>query len=146
MASDVSGDVGKSNNRAARRAEASRRQRGERPQIIKPTGPRDMLPPERVPRSPPQGASLGETLVLLPDSTGPPDSFVADPDVARELSVSLVTIWRYDHSTELREMGWPLKVQIGKRNFRSRRQLENFKAAMLRRALAERKNLAENAA
>jgi hypothetical protein len=75
-----------------------------------------------------------------------PDSFVADPDVARELGVSLMTVWRYDQIPELREMGWPVKVQIGKRNFRSRRQLEAFKAAMLTKALADRKKLAADAA
>jgi predicted DNA-binding transcriptional regulator AlpA len=71
-----------------------------------------------------------------------PDSFVADPDVAKELGISLMTLWRYDRSEELRDI-FPAKVQIGKRNYRSRRQLEVFKATMLRKALAERKRLAE---
>jgi hypothetical protein len=74
-------------------------------------------------------------------SDEPPDQFVADPDVAVELGVSLMTIWRYDQSPELEALGWPAKIKINKRNFRSRRQLENFKANILRRAMAERKRL-----
>jgi hypothetical protein len=70
-----------------------------------------------------------------------PDQFVADPDVACELGISLMSIWRYDHSAELAEMGWPAKVSMRKRNFRSRHQLEQFKNNMLRRAMAERKQL-----
>jgi hypothetical protein len=145
MPSDITESDGAGLNRAKRRAEASRRRRGERP---KPTtaGPRDMLPPERVPQSSPDVASTDNALFLLPDATGPPDRFVADPEVARELSVSLMTLWRYDNSPELRAMGWPLKVQIGKRNFRSRRALEAFKSNMLRKALAERKRLVTEAA
>jgi hypothetical protein len=67
------------------------------------------------------------------------DTFVADPDVARELDVSLMTIWRWDQTPELAVAGWPPKIQIRKRNFRSRRQLEEFKKAMLKKAIAERK-------
>jgi len=67
------------------------------------------------------------------------DTFVADPNVARELDVSLMTIWRWDQTPELAVAGWPPKIQIRKRNFRSRRQLEEFKKAMLKKAIAERK-------
>ena len=71
-----------------------------------------------------------------------PDQFIADPNVARELGISLMSIWRYDQSPELIEMGWPAKGVMRKRNFRSRRQLETFKAVMLKRAMAGRKKLA----
>jgi hypothetical protein len=76
-----------------------------------------------------------------PNTSDVPDQFVADPDVARELGVSLMTLWRYDRSAELAEMGWPAKVAMRKRNFRSRQQLEAFKKKMLKRAMAERKQL-----
>jgi hypothetical protein len=72
----------------------------------------------------------------------PPDQFVPDPQVVVELGVSLMTIWRYDKSPEMAALGWPAKIQINKRNFRSRIQLEQFKASMLRRAMAKRKHLA----
>jgi hypothetical protein len=70
-----------------------------------------------------------------------PDSFVPDSVVARELGVTLMTVWRYDHDPEMDKLGWPARVQIRKRNSRSRNQLEKFKAAMLRRAMADRRKL-----
>jgi hypothetical protein len=72
---------------------------------------------------------------------GAPDQFVPDPQVADELGVSLMTLWRYDQSAELAEMGWPEKISINKRNFRSRHKLESYKRAMLKRAAADRKRL-----
>ena len=77
------------------------------------------------------------------DSAGdePPDQFVADPQVATELDVSLMTMWRYDQSKEMAALGWPEKITINKRNFRSRRKLESYKIAMVKRAAADRKRL-----
>ena len=69
------------------------------------------------------------------------DEFVSDPVVARELGISLVTMWRHDSNKEMEKLDWPAKIQIGKRNFRSRNQLEAFKEAMLKRAMAERKKI-----
>jgi hypothetical protein len=66
------------------------------------------------------------------------DEFVPDPVVAAELGVSLMTVWRYDRDDEMRKLGWPAKISMRKRNFRSRRELEKFKAAMIKRAVAER--------
>lgn len=70
------------------------------------------------------------------------DELVADPTVARELDRSLMTLWRMDHDPAMVALGWPAKIQIHKRNFRSRRELEAFKANALKRAIAERKKLA----
>jgi hypothetical protein len=64
--------------------------------------------------------------------------FVPDPQVAKEFHVSLMTLWRWDQTPAKADLGWPPKVQIGGRNYRHRSQLEAFKAALLRRALAER--------
>ena len=69
------------------------------------------------------------------------DELVADPEVARELDRSLMTLWRLDNNPEMIALGWPAKIQLNKRNFRSRRQLEQFKANLLRRAMAGRKPL-----
>jgi hypothetical protein len=77
------------------------------------------------------------------DTDTTPDEFVPDPTVAAEMGVSLMTLWRYDQSDELRELGWPPKISMRKRNFRSRHQLEKFKDAMLKRAMSERRKLAE---
>ena len=70
------------------------------------------------------------------------DELVADPQVAREIGVSLMTLWRHDNNSKIVALGWPAKIQINRRNFRSRIQLEMFKASMLKRAMAGRKKLA----
>lgn len=57
------------------------------------------------------------------------DPLVPDPTVAKEFGISLMTIYRWDRDEKLKALGWPGKVQIRKRNFRSRRGLEKFKLA-----------------
>ena len=49
-----------------------------------------------------------------------------------------MTIWRWDNDPKKIALGWPPKVQLGKRNYRHRSQLEVFKSNLLQRALAER--------
>jgi hypothetical protein len=63
------------------------------------------------------------------------DHLVPDPLVAREFHVTLMTVWRWDRSPAKTDLGWPPKVKIGPRNYRSRNQLEAFKGNLLRRAL-----------
>jgi hypothetical protein len=67
------------------------------------------------------------------------DTFVADGVVAQELGVSTMTLWRYDHDNKMIDAGWPAKIVMGRRNYRSRNALEEFKASMLRRAMSARK-------
>jgi hypothetical protein len=69
------------------------------------------------------------------------DEFVADSTVARELDTTTMTIWRHDNNPEMAALGWPVKIQINRRNFRSRNQLEIFKRNLLKRAMVERKKL-----
>jgi len=69
------------------------------------------------------------------------DELVSDPTVARELDISLMTVWRNDNNPKLIALGWPAKIQINKRNFRSRIQFESFKRAMLKRAMVEREKM-----
>jgi hypothetical protein len=59
------------------------------------------------------------------------DTLVADPRVCKELDITPMSLWRWTRDPELK---FPPPIQIRKRNFRSRRQLEEFKARMLRRA------------
>ena len=66
------------------------------------------------------------------------ESLVPDPVVAKEFGVTLMSIWRWDHDPAKRDLGWPPKIQLSGRNYRSRSQLEAFKANLLTRALAER--------
>jgi hypothetical protein len=68
------------------------------------------------------------------------DTFVADSVVAQELGVSTMTLWRYDHDDKMISAGWPAKIVMGRRNYRSRKALEDFKANLLRRAISARKH------
>jgi predicted DNA-binding transcriptional regulator AlpA len=63
------------------------------------------------------------------------DEFVPDPQVARELGVSLMTLWRYDHDPDL---NFPPAVKIRNKNYRSRLALEAWKETMVKRALQQR--------
>ena len=63
------------------------------------------------------------------------------PQVWRELGICSMTGWRWDHDPELE---FPPAIKIRNRNFRSRKQLEAWKARMLRRAIEHRAD--ENAA
>ena len=62
-----------------------------------------------------------------------PDHLVPDPQVWREFGVTAMTIWRWTHN---RALGFPPPMKINRRNFRSRRALEEFKARLLRDASA----------
>ena len=66
------------------------------------------------------------------------DELVPDPQAARELNISLMTVWRWDHDPQLAALGWPPPVYIRKRKYRGRKLLENFKSAALRRAVRAR--------
>lgn len=70
---------------------------------------------------------------------GEADELVPDPAVAREFNISLMTLVRWSQDPSL---DFPPKIQIRKRNFRSRRALEAFKARMLRSAIAQRGEVA----
>jgi hypothetical protein len=58
------------------------------------------------------------------------DELVPDSVVAKQFNVSLMTIWRWSHDPNL---NFPPAIQIRKRNFRSSRQLSQFKARMMAR-------------
>jgi hypothetical protein len=64
----------------------------------------------------------------LPDNA--PDELVPDPQVAREFNVTLMTLWRWDRDPRLAELGWEPPLKIRRRNYRRRRPLEKFKAAL----------------
>jgi hypothetical protein len=68
-------------------------------------------------------------------SDGEPDSLVPDPQVCREFGVSAMTLWRWDRDPDL---NFPARIAIGRRNYRSRKKIEKFKARLLRRAIAQR--------
>ena len=64
-----------------------------------------------------------------------PDQHVPDPQVCRELGITSMSLWRYDHDATL---NFPPPIKIRNRNFRSRRLLEAWKEEMLRRAVKQR--------
>ena len=71
------------------------------------------------------------------------DELVPDPQAQRELGITAMSMWRWDRDETLIAAGWPPPIRIRKRKFRSRRALEEFKASMARRALAQRLEAAE---
>jgi len=60
------------------------------------------------------------------------DTFVPDRQVWKELGISSMTGWRWQRDPNL---NFPPRIQIRGRNFRSRKQLERWKAEMLRRSI-----------
>jgi hypothetical protein len=66
------------------------------------------------------------------------DHLVPDPEVAREFGVTTMTTWRWDRDEAKAALGWPPKIKIGDRNYRSRNQLEAFKKNLITAALDAR--------
>ena len=66
------------------------------------------------------------------DAEDIPDDLVPDPKIMKEFSLDPMKLWRWDHNPEI---GFPPKIRIGGRNYRSRRAIEAFKAELLRRAI-----------
>jgi hypothetical protein len=63
------------------------------------------------------------------------DTLVPDLVVWAEFDISSMTGWRWTRDPEL---DFPPAIRIRGRNFRSRRQLEAFKARLLRAAITSR--------
>jgi hypothetical protein len=68
------------------------------------------------------------------------DELVPDPQVRKEFGdISDMTTWRWDRDPKMIALGWPAPpLKIGLRKYRSRRQLEQFKANLQRRAIEAR--------
>ncbi|PWT86434.1 MAG: hypothetical protein C5B58_01400 [Acidobacteria bacterium] len=59
------------------------------------------------------------------------DELVPDPQARIELGhISAMTAWRWDRDPKMTALGWPPRAKIGKRNYRSRKEIERFKAAV----------------
>jgi hypothetical protein len=65
----------------------------------------------------------------------PIDTLVPDPQVLKEFSITIMSLWRWDRDPAL---DFPPPIKIRNKNYRSRRQLEQFKARMLRLAIEAR--------
>ena len=66
------------------------------------------------------------------------DKLIPDPLVRAEFNVGPLTVYRWDHSPQKAALGWPPRIKIGARNFRSRAALEAFKANLVALALKAR--------
>jgi hypothetical protein len=65
------------------------------------------------------------------------DTLVSDPDVLKEFGgISAMALHRWTTDPDL---GFPPIIKIRTRNFRSRAAIEKFKAALILKALANRK-------
>jgi len=63
------------------------------------------------------------------------DELIADPQVRRELGgISDMTIWRWDHGITRAPSGWQPPARIGGRKYRTRKMVEDVKAALLKPA------------
>jgi hypothetical protein len=69
------------------------------------------------------------------NSDDAPDMLVPDPVVWREFGITSMTGWRWSNDPKL---GFPPPIKIRTRCFRSRRQIEAFKARVLANAIAAR--------
>jgi predicted DNA-binding transcriptional regulator AlpA len=70
----------------------------------------------------------------------PIETLVPDPQVVREFGICSMTLFRWTRDPKL---GFPQPVKINGRCYRSRREIEEFKQRMLRKAVAERAKQAE---
>ena len=66
------------------------------------------------------------------DDGGEPDSLVPDRIVAQELGTSVMSLWRRTNDPD---DDFPAPIKINGRNFRSRKQLEAYKARKLKEAM-----------
>jgi hypothetical protein len=68
-----------------------------------------------------------------------PDMLVSDNTARAELGgLSRMSLHRYDRDPAMTKLGWPVRVMLNGRGYRSRKALEEFKANLMRRALAAR--------
>ena len=77
-------------------------------------------------------------MIQTADESEEYDEFVPDTTVAKELNVSFMTLHRWTHRPEI---GFPPAIKINGvqgRNYRSRKQLEQWKKKMLTAATQER--------
>jgi hypothetical protein len=72
------------------------------------------------------------------DEVGP---LIADPEMLRDLSISAMTAWRWDHTAVMAQMGWPPPIRIGRYKYRSKRAYEAFKARLVREAIDVRRSI-----
>jgi predicted DNA-binding transcriptional regulator AlpA len=67
------------------------------------------------------------------------DELVPDREVAKECGgVTLMTLWRWSNDPKYKDLNFPPPIKLKTRNYRSRRQLEEFKQRKFLEAIATR--------
>jgi hypothetical protein len=67
------------------------------------------------------------------------DALVADNIARQECGdISRMCVWRWDRDSDMISLGWPPRIELNGRGYRSRKALEAFKANLMKRALAAR--------
>jgi hypothetical protein len=65
---------------------------------------------------------------------------VTDADFRREIgNLSTMAVWRYDHGHKT-PPSWPARIAINGRYYRTRSSIEQFKTAMVSRAITQFKD------
>jgi hypothetical protein len=73
------------------------------------------------------------------NTSNEPDMLVADNTARAELGgLSRMSLHRYDRDPAMAALGWPVRVMMNGRGYRSRKALEAFKANLMQRAIAAR--------
>lgn len=57
------------------------------------------------------------------------DDLLPDTTVLHTLDVTGMTLWRWTHDPEYRDVGFPPVIKLGRRNYRSRAALDAWTAA-----------------
>ena len=76
--------------------------------------------------------------VPTPPLSTDPDVLVPDPLVQAEFNINAMSLYRWDRDPRMIALGWPPRIKIRQRNFRSRKGLEAFKRNLNQQALERR--------
>lgn len=79
-------------------------------------------------------------MLNAPNTPSCPDHLVPDPIIAKEFSVTLMTLWRWSRD---RNLTFPPVIKIRGKNYRSRLAIEDFKGRLLMGAIRARSERSE---
>jgi hypothetical protein len=68
------------------------------------------------------------------------DALIPDPLVCREFNITSMSLWKWTRDPNL---SFPPVIKIRKRNYRSRKALDAFKARLMRKAISRHKSDAD---
>jgi hypothetical protein len=86
---------------------------------------------------------LASAAILQRNAQREIDQLVPDTVVCKEFGITAMSLWRWDRDPAL---DFPPQIKIRTKNCRSRKQLEEFKARLLRSAIEKRAHKQERRA